>query len=304
MSEKPSQPVSVRKSDAKEPEGDASSPTRPRFVVYAATAMVLSAVSAIVVAIDVFLPSVKKWLTGQQEKSYQNALKTALKASSRQAALGKCDTSGLSKTDLKSCSDYQDDHANLAHTISRQQTGILVTIIVVALALGFVGYCVYKGRSWSRWGVIGLWILTSFTGLVVGISSVLSVGVSVPNAYKVPAFLAGLFFIAAVVLVNLRPSVEFFAAHRPPPMLGAGGRPGPRRRGMFSPGAFRGEMDRAAASTPAAKKAAQTRPADDAKPAADRARSKQRASSAAVSKGADLARTRAKAAAKSRRTDG
>jgi hypothetical protein len=175
---------------------------------------------------------------------------------------------------------------------------VLISVIVALVAVGFIAYSTYRGRHWARWGVLGLWFLASFTGTLIGIQSALSIASNIPNAYKVPAFFSSVLLIAAVLLTNLRPSVDYFAANRPvvPQRAPSAGRP---RRGLFAPPPPR-DTPRGKPARPAEpKQAAATRPANT----ADRAKSKQRASTAAVAKGADLARTRAKAASKSRRTE-
>jgi hypothetical protein len=296
VTDEPSKPVSMSKGAA---EPAARNALPPRTVLYAVGAMVVCGVSALIAAVDIYLPAVKHWLTTQKNDSNLDNLKDALKASSRAAAKSKCvNTSGLSKTDKQACSTFHDSVTSLSHDVATTQKGLLISVLVALIALGFIAFSTYRGRYWSRWGVLGLWFLASFTGTLIGIQSALTIASDIPAAYKFPAFLSSITLIAAVVMVNLRPSVEFFAANRPVVPEGARGAGRPRR-GLFSPPPPRQPRTRPGDKA-AAKANATTRPA--AAPT-DRSRSKRRADTAAVAKGADLARTRAKAASKSRRTE-
>jgi hypothetical protein len=245
--------------------GDAAAakPTRPRYVGWAVIAMALSAVFALVASIDLY------W---QQNWLYDGLKKSAKKAK-------------------KSTKPH-----DLMHQVAQTQKGAVIGAAVAVLVLAAVGWAVYRGRYWARWGVIAVWFLSSFTGTVVGIGSVISVGSSVPGAYKVPAFLAGALLIVAVLLVNMRPSTEFFALSKP-----AVGPNQPARRGLFAPRVPPPSRDRGASKTAVPTRPARTGVGEE---TAERARSKKRASTASVAKGAELARSRAKAASKSRRTEG
>jgi hypothetical protein len=195
--------------------------------------------------------------------------------------------------------------------------GQLVAGVVLAVVLIIVAVCAYRGRPWTRWAVIGLFVIASFTGTEAGISSILSVGTSEPLAFKATAFVAGLAMLVSCVLVMMRPSVQFFNANKPerpgrpgrpvrpgspgsPGSLGRPGRPGqataaaprPSLRDMFAPRA------RPAPSPPPTRG---DRPTPNTA-AAGRAKAKVRTDAEAVAKGAELARNRAKTS-KSRRTD-
>jgi hypothetical protein len=143
-------------------------------------------------------------------------------------------------------------------------------------------------------------VLSSFTGALAGINSLLAVGTSIPNQFKLPAAFSAFFLLAAFILVLLRPSGAYFALTKPAPRPGA-----PARRGLFAPRPPLEPRTSARTTARAGRTSAVTRPAaDDPADPADRARTKKRTSTASVAKGADLARTRAKAASKSRRTEG
>jgi hypothetical protein len=284
VTDDPKKPVSLNKGAADKPV-PAGPP--PRTVRYAVGAMIVCGVSALVAAVDLYVPSVKAWLTRERNKSIRDDLKNAIKAA------------GSDQTKIKTAhSNFADDVKSVGHDVAATQKGLLISVIVALVVLGFIGYSTYRGRHWSRWGVLGLWFLASFTGTLIGIQSALAVAADIPALYKVPAFLSSIMLIGAVLMTNLRPSVEYFASNRPvvPQGRARAGRP---RRGLFAPPPPR-DPARGAAARQSAKKPAATRAATA---GTDRSRSKQRANTAAVAKGAELARTRAKAASKSRRTE-
>src|SRR5581483_7777410 len=99
--------------------------------------------------------------------------------------------------------------------------------LVLLAALVFVASAVWRRAYWSRWAVIGIWVLSTFAGTFGGISSLFFVGGSFPGTFKVPVVLAGFFFIAAVIASFLPASSRYYAALRP---AGA-----PQRRGLFAP---------------------------------------------------------------------
>jgi hypothetical protein len=214
------------------------------------------------------------------------------------------------KADKKAKPPVHETASQLHHKISQQQSGALIGTAVVVVALAVLGLSVYRGRHWSRWGVVAFWLLASFTGTVVGIGTVLSVGASVPAPFKAPAFTAGILLIIAVVLVNMKASTSWFALSRPVPAAGA-----PVRRGLFAPrtpaAGAGGRPSTRAAGRPGAAASARTKSVLTSNAATrgeaylERQRAKKRATANAdsIARGAELARSRAKAS-KSRRTDG
>lgn len=168
----------------------------------------------------------------------------------------------------------------------------LVSGIVVLLAVSLIAWSVWRGRYWARWAVIGLWVLCSLTNTPASFNSVFAIGESLPIGFKVPLALSGLALLVAVVMVMLPASGRYFARSKPVPAAGA-----PARRGLFAPRTPPPPRARAATTRPEAAVAAN----DPATP--PRARTKKRADTQSVAKGAELARTRAKAAGKSRRTE-
>lgn len=187
---------------------------------------------------------------------------------------------------------------------NRTPTSQLIASIVLMIALTFIAVGAWRGRYWARWGVLIVWVLCTFTGTLAGLNSIIMLGGSVPNAFKIPAGLSGLLAIAAVALAMMRPSVAYFALNKPVPVPGA-----PQRRGLFGPrpvpaGNARAGGARTAATTRPARTPSAAEPKAAAPKAGDRSRAKKRTSSESVRIGAELARSRAKAASKSRRSDG
>ena len=160
----------------------------------------------------------------------------------------------------------------------------------------------WTGRYWARWAVLGLWVLSTFTGTFAGFTYIITVAADEPLAFKLPAFVAAAGFVVAVVLTNLRPSVTYFNLTRPERATRK-----PARGGLFTPRQpiGTGRMGKIAPGTSAtATQRPSKTPVDDGFQSdsnTERARSKQRANADAVARGAELARARAKAS-KSRRT--
>jgi hypothetical protein len=188
--------------------------------------------------------------------------------------------------------------SDAANSVSKTPSQQLIGGVVLLLITGLIGISIWRGRYWSRWAVIAIWALSSFTGTTVaGINSLFAISGNLPGLFKTSIVLSSLAMLVSVVLVLLPASSRFFALSRPAPAAGG------QRRGLFAP---RVPASRTNATTRPASRSA-TQPA--AQPAQttedpDRSRSKKRAGNAqAVAKGADLARRRAKAASKSRRTN-
>jgi hypothetical protein len=259
MTEKPDETVSLSKSQDAEPS-DSPSLARPRTVLLAAVALVVGGLASLIAALDLY--GLGDWLRREQIKS-----------------------------DKKAKPPKHHTAAQLDHLVSQQQSGALIGSIIVMLAVLFLAYGVFRGRHWSRWAVIAFWFLASFTGTLVGIGAVLNVGSSAPAAFRLPAFVAGAAMIVAVAYVNLRPSTEYFAAHRPVAAPGA-----PVRRGLFAPRV----PTRSVSASAALKSNAATR----GEAYVQRQRAKKRAADnrESVARGAELARQRAKAS-KSRRVE-
>jgi hypothetical protein len=246
------------------PPGSAK-PAPPRFVLLAVGALVLTGLAALVSAFGLY---------GGKKQLLANALVANKKLVGKKNHV---------------------DPATLPNAVDKAVTSVTIQAVVLLLAVGLIGWAALRGRYWARWAVLGLWVISTLTGTPGGISSLLSVGIDAPGLYKAAGFVAGLAFVAAVMLTSLRRSVEYFNLSKPPRAAG-----GAQRRGLFAPRPAGGAAPRSRfeSRTPAATRPATTRP--ETQP--DRSRSKQRANTeAAVAKGAELARSRAKAS-KSRRS--
>lgn len=176
--------------------------------------------------------------------------------------------------------------------------GLLFQGIVLGLAFIFLAYTLRRARgaNGARWGFLIISVLVAQTN---GPLTLLPIS-GYPGALQVIRALMGLSSLAALVLIFLPPSLQYFrackAANRPE---GAPVRPG--LGAMFGArGAGRGSLfgPRPAAAPNAS---AATR-AETSNPARPKSKAKIRVEADAVAKGAELARTRAKAS-KSRRTE-
>ena len=192
--------------------------------------------------------------------------------------------------------------ADVAHDLAQLRKGSLLEGLVIVVALIVLGISLrrVRGAGGARWALIILIILTSGPLAVVPVQGW-------PALPKIAGVLMGASSIAVIVLLLLPKSMMYFrackAALRPagaPARPGMGGLFGPRgaaaQRGMAS---GRAAAQRAADAADASS-AAQT--AEAANPARAKAKAKVRTDADAVAKGAELARSRAKAS-KSRRGD-
>jgi hypothetical protein len=206
---------------------------------------------------------------------------TAAKSATSATALGSTVRGNLTKLRTQEATDAHSQANSAPKQVSLQG-------LVLLLIAGLLGVSMWRGRYWARWAVLAIWGLSSFTGVTqAGLTSLTLLNVSLPGAFKGLVALCALTMLGAVVLVLLPTSGKFFALTRPVPAAGG------QRRGLFAP---RVPPQRPAATAPAKP----ARVVED----PDRARSKKRAATTAqsVAKGADLARGRAKAASKSRRS--
>jgi hypothetical protein len=293
-------PVSLNK----EPDGAAPTP-RPRVVTAAAAALVVSAVAALIASVVLFGQT--NWLTRQAHKTNSSAVRTAVSSAVASASKAHQNVPSVSASAQASAtSRYPLAGKALHHQVSQQQSGAVIGSVILVLAMAFLVVGVYRGRHWSRWGVVAFWFLASFTGTFAGISSLFAIAGSLPAAFKAPLFLSAVALLVAVVLVNLRPSTEYFASHRPARAAGA-----PPRRGLFAPrvpagsagggtrqpakrAETRGAVGKAVTSTAASRGEAYVQK--------QRAKKRAAANAESIARGAELARTRAKAS-KSRRIE-
>jgi hypothetical protein len=297
-------PVSMSKAPAGD-AGPASAPARPRTVVGVVAAMGASSLAALIASASLF--GQRDWLTTQQVKANSTAISKAVSSAVAKASGSPSDVASRASVSASNSatSKYPTTAAGVHHQVSQAQSGALISTVVLVIAMSLLAWTVYRGRHWSRWGVVAFWFLATFTQTVAGLFTLLAVGSSsVPLPFRVPAFFSSLFLIIAVILVNMRPSLAYAAASRPPTHAGA-----PARRGLFAPRvppaggrtagpARQGEPRRArtALTSNAASRGAAY---------VEKQRAKKRATSNAesVARGAELARSRAKAASKSRRVE-
>jgi hypothetical protein len=295
--DKPAARLSLRKSAANSaPTGDGPPASRPQQVQLAAGALVLSGFAAVVAALT--LLGQKDWLTRHQITSNNKEIAKAGKDAVKKATSQHLSADQIAAAGAKARAKTTKDLSDVAHQVSQQQRGALISSLLVLLVMGFLAFGVYRGRHWSRWGVSAFWLLASFTGTTVGLFSALSVASDLPGPYKTVGFVASVLLVVAVVLVNMRVSTQYFALSRPVPPAGA-----PPRRGLFAPrppAAPRG----GSAPGSGGKGVLTSNAASRGEAYVERQRSKKRAAANAesVARGAELARSRAKAS-KSRRVE-
>ena len=285
---------------------------KPRPVLYATIALGLTALFSVLTAVGA--GSERSWVRHETAKSNASAVSSVISNASKSAvkksadvssAVASASTSATGKYPLKGTKKFDD-------SINTAIRGAYISSLFTLVILGLLAWGTFRGRHWSRWAVTGIYVLSLFTPLGVGPLNLLGaiLGNGEPVAIRGPVLIAGLGMLAAVVLVNLRASVEFFALTKPAP------RPGqPQRRGLFSrpaAPASGNQPRRTAGRVSMSKDAPATKNVDKSvdksvdangdKAAAERARTKKRTNADSVARGAELARNRAKAS-KSRRTD-
>jgi len=292
---KSGKPVSMRKASAESTPPAAPPSTRPRTVTAAAIAIAVSGFAAILAALT--LLGERDWLTSDAKKANVKSVSSAVSS-----AVADATHKGQSQEQIKSVSasasasatkTWPINASGLHDHVTRQQTGAITMSVFLCLALAFVGFGVYRGKHWSRWGVVAIWVLASFTGTFAGVTYIVTIGSNLPAAFKGMAFISALALLIGLFFANRRESTTFFAAHRPVPVDGM-----PQRRGLFAP-----RIPPPSHRKPAPAAAKPSESEGPAESQAQRQRSKKRANAEAVARGAELARNRAKAS-KSRRTDG
>jgi hypothetical protein len=181
--------------------GSAARAQPPRTILATAIALVVAAVGSVAAALSLF--SARSWLIDSVRTS-----------------------------DAKAKPPVVRTQAQLDHDVSRIITSQLVISVVIGILLGSIAYFVWRGRYWTRWSVLGLFVLCTFTGSLIGLSSLLAIGTSEPVLFKATAFIGSVAFVVAVLAVNLRPSVQYLALSRPerPVSAAPGG-----LRGLFAP---------------------------------------------------------------------
>lgn len=175
--------------------------------------------------------------------------------------------------------------SEIAHDLHQTRVTTLVQAIVVVLALAFLAAAIRRVRSASvaRWALIVVMVLTNGPAGLIPVNGL-------PGLSNALRALTGIAALATIVLLLLPESTRYFRACKAA-MTPEGAPPRPSLRDMFAP--------RPPVGT---KQAAQPPAVNRSKPAAGKTKGKTRTDEAAVAKGAELARTRAKAS-KSRRTE-
>ena len=182
---------------------------RPRTVVAATIALAVSALAALGAATALYGQT--SWLQGEQRDANSSAASSAVSQAVASASSSHSDVASASSSVASvNQTKYPTTGAKLDDQVSQQQRGGLIMSLVLALATAFVAFGVFNGRHWSRWGVLAFWAIASFTGTFAGFTYLVIVGADLPGVFKVSVFISALSMLAAVVLCQLRPSVEYF----------------------------------------------------------------------------------------------
>jgi hypothetical protein len=121
-----------------------------------------------------------------------------------------------------SAAQVQQDLDNVAHNVSKALPIQLIFGVIVAAILVFIALKVREGKHWTRWALVGVWVLVTLTGYSpVGLGGLVTLGSSAPTQVKITSFLGAAAFAVALVAVNLPASVLYLNANRPPRPAGA-----------------------------------------------------------------------------------
>jgi hypothetical protein len=206
----------------------------------------------------------------------------------------------LRKTKPKGAPAHFDDRYHRSssadvHTITKDVNdsvhAYLLNAVLMGIALLLLAYLLRRtrGASPARWSVVVLAVLTQSPFYVVNIGSGLPIGIRLAQS------LIGFFALVAIVLLFVPPSRKYFRDCREA-LGGSSTRPG-RGGGLFGP-RF---PARTTPTSPATKGVDLSKGVDNVqRPGVTE---KKRADAEAIAKGAALARSRAKAASKSRRME-
>ena len=239
------------------------------------------------------------WLHDEQSKANSKAATSAIASASSSATsathdVGQAISSASSVNETK----YPTTGSRLDDQVHQQQNGALIMSVVLVVAIGFMAYGVFRGRHWSRWGMIAFWAVASFTGTFAGLLYLFQLGGSAPASFKVASTISAAALLIAVVLCNVRPSVEYFALSRPTH--------GAQRRGLFAPRIPPDDTRRTPGSRSKPTSALTSSAADRGEAYVEKRRAKKRSAAAnaeAIHRGAELARSRAKASKSRRNVD-
>ena len=236
------------------PRVTAQSPAgpQPRTIQVTWIATLVAAVFSVLAPVTYF--TARTWIEQQQRNSIGNRKITS------------------SYTDA----DRAKDLANVADNVAKALPIQLIFGFIVAAILVVIALKLREGRHWTRWALIGVWVLVTLTGYSpVGLGGLVTLGSSAPSQVKLTSFLGAAAFAVALIAVNLPASIQYLNANRPPRPAGApaGGVLGGlfRPRPMTPPAADPPKPAPARSTQP---KPASTRPAQPAKPAQPTQRTK------------------------------
>lgn len=125
-------------------------------------------------------------------------------------------------TSSYTAADKAKDLDNVVHSVSKALPIQLIFGVIVAAILVFIALKVREGKHWTRWGLVGVWVLVTLTGYSpVGLGGLVTLGSSAPTQIKITSFLGAAAFAVALIAVNLPASVLYLNANRPPRPAGA-----------------------------------------------------------------------------------
>jgi hypothetical protein len=202
----------------------------------------------------------------------------------------------------KKIADFDSNPSKIADALHSQRVGSMQVAIVVGIAVLILTFMLRRPKqaTIARWALLVLLVIT--VPMTNGPFAIIPQH-HLPETVVLPWVLSGFAWIAVVVLLFLPASSRYFRACKQATQGAAGGARRPGLRDMFMPrgvaGTAGGTSGRTAGPSSPSDTAEQANTARD---ASGRARAKVRADEAAIAKGAELARSRAKAS-KSRKTD-
>ena len=119
-------------------------------------------------------------------------------------------------TSSYTAADKAKDLANVADNVSKALPIQVIFGLVVAAILVVIAFKLRDGRHWTRWALIGVWVLVTLTGYSpVGLGGLVTLGSSAPTQVKITSFLGAAAFVVALVAVNLPASVVYLNANKP-----------------------------------------------------------------------------------------
>jgi hypothetical protein len=187
-----------------------------------------------------------------------------------------------------------DKNFDVVKAVHQFREGAIFTALIIGVVLLLLAWALRRTRSASasRWAMLIVFLFTGLPFYIIPTSGL-------PGPASVAGVVLGIAAVAAVLLIFIpRPSQQYFRACReantPPEKRG---QPRPGLGSLFGP-----RRPRDAAGTGPSSRAPSSKPdLSKSSPTAAKAKAKVRTDSDAVAKGAELARSRAKAS-KSRRT--